>query len=59
MQLYDWQKKCLRACLMEGMIRADCLLSENALKKHIQTASSIHEKNYGRVMLKVRQADTD
>ena len=44
-----------RACLMEGMIRADCLLPENSLKKRIQTASDTHEKNYGRIMLKVHQ----
>ena len=45
----------LRACLMEGMIRADCLLPENALRKRVQTASDTHEKNYGRIMLKVHQ----
>ena len=44
-----------RACLMEGMIRADCLLPENALKNRIRTASGTHEKNYGRTMLKVQQ----
>ena len=45
----------LRACLTEGMIRADCLLPESVLKKRVQTASDTHEKNYGRIMLKVYQ----
>ena len=45
----------LRACLMEGMIRADYLLPENALKKRVQMSSDTHEKNYGRIMLKVHQ----
>ena len=45
----------LRACLMEGMVRDDCLLPESALKKRIQTALDTHEKNYGRIMLKVHQ----
>ena len=44
-----------RACLMEGMVRADCLLPESAIKKRVQTASDTHEKNYGRIMLKVHQ----
>ena len=45
----------LRACLTEGMIRADCLLPESVLKKRVQTASDTHEKNYGRIMMKVYQ----
>ena len=45
----------LRACLMEGMIHADCLLPESIIGKHIQTATATHEKNYWRLMLKVHQ----
>ena len=45
----------LRACLMEGMIHADCLLPESIIGKHIQTATATHEKNYWRLMLKVYQ----
>ena len=48
----------MSTCLMEGMIRADCLLPETALKKRIQKASDTHEKNYGRIMLKVHQASS-
>lgn len=44
-----------RACLTEGMIRADCLLPETALGKHMQAASATHEKNYWRLMRKVHQ----
>ena len=45
----------LRACLTEGMIRADCLLPEVILRKSIQTAAATHEKNYWRSMLKVHR----
>ena len=45
----------LRACLMEGMIHADCLLPESVIGKCIQTATATHEKNYWRLMLKVHQ----
>ena len=45
----------LRACLMEGLPRADWLLPEKAVIKRIGNASSGHERNYWRVMRKVRQ----
>ena len=45
----------LRACLVEGMIRADCLLPEVKIGKRIQAAATNHEKNYWRLMLKVSQ----
>ena len=43
----------MRACLTEGLIRSDCLLSEPALEKRLLTASTTHEKNYWRLMLKI------
>ena len=44
-----------RACLMEGLTRADWLLAEDSLEEHIQTAGTQHEKNYWRAMEKLRK----
>ena len=36
----------LRRCLLEGLIRPDCLLPRNAQKKQQKEAPAIHDKNY-------------
>ncbi len=44
----------LRRCLMEGLCRADCLLPEDAIARHIKNAgSSVHERNYWQTMRKL------
>ena len=43
----------LRACLTEGLTRADCLLPDDVLKRRVQKTSAMHEKNYWRVMRKI------
>lgn len=40
----------IRACLAEGLPRADCLLPGEALHRRIKSAASVHERNYWRVM---------
>ncbi len=44
----------LRRCLMEGLCRADCLLPEEAIVRHIINAGhSTHERNYWQTMRKL------
>ena len=43
----------LRDCLVEGQTRADCLLPAAAQERHIQIASTVHERNYWRCMKKI------
>ena len=45
-----------RACLMEGLTRADWLLAEDALEEHIQAVCTQHEKNYWRAMVRLRKS---
>ena len=40
----------LRACLNEGLTRADCLLPAGALERRIQGAATVHGRNYWRCM---------
>lgn len=39
----------LRACLLEGLIRTDCLLPANELKDLAKRSPTIHERNYWNV----------
>ena len=43
----------LRRCLIEGLVRADCLLSTDAIEKRKRQARDTHERNYWRVMAAV------
>ncbi len=43
----------LRACLIEGLTRADCLLPDALLENRVLQAPTHHERNYWRVMLKL------
>ena len=46
----------LRACLTEGLTRADCLLPDSALQARVKKAPTVHEKNYWRMMRKISQS---
>lgn len=43
----------LRACLLEGLTRADCLLDLQVIERRIRDAKGIHERNYWRCMKSV------
>ena len=43
----------LRACLLEGLVRTDCLLSTKALKELADKADTVHERNYWNVCKKI------
>lgn len=51
--LTDAQLKEFRRCLVEGLVRADFLLSDEQQTRFIQTAQSRHERNYWKVMKKI------
>ena len=46
----------LRACLMEGLVRADYLLPDQIQEKHKRQAEDRHGKNYWTVMKKIGAA---
>ena len=43
----------MRACMNEGLTRADYLLPEETLQKNIRSAASRHRKNYWKVMSRI------
>lgn len=45
----------LRACLAEGLTRADCLLPPQALERRARQAPATHERNYWRCMRKLAE----
>lgn len=46
----------LRACLVEGLTRADCLMPTRTLDRRAESAATVHERNYWRCMKKVAEA---
>ena len=51
--LSESQQRELRRCLLEGLSRADYLLSPELQTRHIDQAVSRHEKNYWQTMRKL------
>ncbi|MBR1497979.1 MAG: DEAD/DEAH box helicase [Oscillospiraceae bacterium] len=43
----------MRRCLMEGLLRGDCLLPSEALERRVRACRGRHEENYWRVMRKL------
>ena len=46
----------MRACMNEGLTRADYLLPEETLQKNIRSAASRHRKNYWKVMCRIHES---
>lgn len=49
----------LRACLIEGLTRADWLLPEEVIDQRMQGATTIHDRNYLRAMKRLGREMTD
>ena len=45
----------IRRCINEGLCLPDYLLDDDALVRHIKTASSVHERNYYLVMRRIHR----